>query len=57
LIPLDGSVGEGEEPLNEHLRGTEDTIGSEDNEGTSDDEGEVNEKSKLPWWKRPSPWW
>ena len=41
-----------------HRHGTGDTlVESDDNEGASDDEGKVSKKVKLPWWKRPSPWW
>jgi len=63
LILPDGPVGEEvTELLNEFVHpnrhGTGDTlVGSDDNDGASDDEGKVDKKFKLPWWKRPSPWW
>ena len=63
LILPDGPVGsEATELLNEFVHpnrhGTEDTlVESYNNEGASDDEGKVDKKFKLPWWKRPSPWW
>jgi hypothetical protein len=63
LILPDGPVGEeATELLNEFVHpnrhGTGDTlVGSDDNEGASDDEGKDDKKFKLPWWKRPSPWW
>lgn len=63
LILPDGAVGEeAAELLNEfvhpnhhHDEGT--IIGLEDDDGNSDDNLTDKKAGKLPWWKKPSPWW
>ncbi|KDR68702.1 hypothetical protein GALMADRAFT_256506 [Galerina marginata CBS 339.88] len=55
----DGSVGKGiTKPLTElvhprHHTAQEASVGSSEEE--SDDD--IDKKPRLPWWKRPSPWW
>lgn len=62
LILPDGAVGEEAAELlaefvhpNHHQ--DEGTIGLEDDDGNSDDKLANKKARKLPWWKRPSPWW
>jgi len=63
VILSNGPVGEEvsellDEFVHPHRHGTEETLFElNGNEGASDDEGKVSKKVKLPWWKRPSPWW
>jgi len=61
LVIPDGPVGEeATELLNEfvhpHHHGSADTLaGSKTSDDDTEDDGIAS--SKLPWWKRPSPWW
>jgi hypothetical protein len=64
LISPDGAVDEDFAELlidlvHHHHEGGEETLigmdGRPGGESTSDDD--ENERQKLPWWKRPSPWW
>jgi len=63
LILPDGVVGEEvAELLTEfdhpnHHQDENTIIGLEDDVGNSDDRLADNEAEKVPWWKRPSPWW
>ncbi|KAF5330575.1 hypothetical protein D9619_005275 [Psilocybe cf. subviscida] len=55
LILPDGPVGEDDAELLDELvhrrRETQDTLVAED------EDSEQAKRRKLPWWKRPSPWW
>ena len=63
LILPDGAVGEeAAELLTEfvhpsHHQDEGTTIGLEDDDGNSDGKLADKKAGKLPWWKRPSPWW